>query len=204
MMATIEIGITTAPLTSMNCFKISFNMFEQKEFKLVVTGPNVYKYYKLTQDFNDFQVDHTQVNNSDRPISKTYSCHAWMQDTGRLIVCTEQGEIMLMEANGEFLAFITESPMDNFNIRCIAPFSRGFLIAGDNGTIHTYERVEDPKFPYKRSKRPLTINLDQNQIGMAIAPITSIALTQTEDLIFLVTENNQMMKVNIALDGTDD
>jgi hypothetical protein len=59
MMATIDIGITSAPPQSMNCFKISFNMFEPKEFKLVVTGPNVYKYYKLTQDFNEFQADHT-------------------------------------------------------------------------------------------------------------------------------------------------
>ena len=31
-----------------------------------------------------------------------------------------------------------------------------------------------------------------------------MCLTSTEDMMFLITENRQLLKVNIALDGTDD
>ena len=84
-------------------FKCSFNPFDNNS--VIVTGTNVYKYYKI-KDFNEFVADHTQLNNKDRHVSTQYSCHAWMQDTGRLIVCTENGEVMLCETSGEFMSFI--------------------------------------------------------------------------------------------------
>lgn len=31
-----------------------------------------------------------------------------------------------------------------------------------------------------------------------------MCLTSTEDILYLITENKQLLKVNIALDGTDD
>ncbi len=31
-----------------------------------------------------------------------------------------------------------------------------------------------------------------------------MTLTSTEDMIYFITENRQLLKVNIALDGTDD
>ncbi len=71
----------------------------------MVTGNNTYKYYKI-KELNEFGADHTQINNKDRNISTAYSCHAWMQDTGRLVVCTENGEIMLLETSGEYMSFI--------------------------------------------------------------------------------------------------
>jgi hypothetical protein len=38
----------------------------------------------------------------------------------------------------------------DFKIECIVPFSRGFLIAGDNGVVYAYERTEDSKNPYRK------------------------------------------------------
>lgn len=58
-----------------------------------------------------------------------------MQDTGRLVCCTENGEIMVCETSGEFMNFVEESPVDEFKIQCIVPYSRGFLIGGDGGEI---------------------------------------------------------------------
>lgn len=145
-----------------------------------MTGPNVYKYYKV-KDLNEFVADHTQLNNKDRHISTQYSCHAWMQDTGRLIVCTENGELMLCETSGEFMSFIHESPGEGFKIQAIVSFSRGFIIAGENGTILPYERVEDPRYPYRRLK-PIDVKLDQaQQFQLTSFPITSMCLTSTED-----------------------
>lgn len=33
--------------------------------------------------------------------------------------------------------------------------------------------------------------------------ITSMALNQTEDMLYFITKTGQLMKVNVALDGTD-
>lgn len=84
-------------------FKCSFNPFDSNA--VVVTGTNVYKYYKINNG-NEFIADHTQLNLKDGRISTAYSCHTWMQDTGRLIVCTENGEILLCETSGELMCFI--------------------------------------------------------------------------------------------------
>lgn len=72
---------------------------------MIVTGPNTYKYYKIG-DRETFVPDHTQVNNKDRQLTTNYSCHSWMLDSGRLVLCTENGEIMLLENSGEYLTFI--------------------------------------------------------------------------------------------------
>jgi len=112
---------------------------------------DTYKYYSIVDleaGAKEFQADHTQVNNkdSDVDISTKYSCHSWMQD-GRLIVCTELGEIMLLETDGAYMAYIPESPRYEdrdtvFKIESITPFSRGFIVAGEN-KIYAYEKTED-------------------------------------------------------------
>ena len=57
---------------------------------------------------------------------------------------------MLLETSGEYMAFVQESPVGEFKIECIVPFSRGFLIAGDNGLVQAYERTEDTRNPYRK------------------------------------------------------
>jgi hypothetical protein len=69
---------------------------------------------------------------------------------------------MLCETSGEFMNFIHESPMEGFKITTIVPFSRGFIIGGDNGMMAAYERVEDPRYPYRRTK-VIECKLDQTQ-----------------------------------------
>lgn len=85
-------------------------------------------------------------------ISNNYTCHAWLPDgkDGKLILCTDQGEIMLLESQGEYKMLLTESPGDGFHIECIITYSKGFIIAGENGQIMIYERSEEPKNPYHR------------------------------------------------------
>lgn len=57
---------------------------------------------------------------------------------------------MLLDTTGEYMAFVNESPMDNFKIACIVPFSRGFIIGGENGVVYAYERTEDARNPYRQ------------------------------------------------------
>lgn len=69
---------------------------------------------------------------------------------GRLIICTDQGEIMLLEGTGDYKMLLSESPGDGFFIECIITYSKGFIIGGDNGQIMIYEKSEEPKNPYHR------------------------------------------------------
>jgi hypothetical protein len=64
-------------------------------------------------------------------------------------MCTDNGEIMLLETNGEYMAFIQESPLDNFKITSIVSFSRGFIVGGEGGLVFAYERTEDARNPYR-------------------------------------------------------
>ena len=57
---------------------------------------------------------------------------------------------MLLETSGEYMAFVSKTPGGDLKIECIVPFSRGFLIALENGLVYAYEKTEDPKNPYKQ------------------------------------------------------
>ncbi len=57
---------------------------------------------------------------------------------------------MLLASGGDYKMLLSESPGDGFYIECIQTYSKGFIIAGDNGTIMIYEKSEDPKNPYNR------------------------------------------------------
>jgi len=62
---------------------------------------------------------------------------------------------MLCETDGSYLSYIPDSPTDEgVKIDVIVPFSRGFIIAG-NEHIYVYERTEDPGAPYRLVAAPL-------------------------------------------------
>ena len=114
----------------MGPFKLSFNPNDQ--FGLCVTGPNVFKYYKI-KDNQEFEADHTQMNHQETYISSKYLCHDWGKTDGRIIVGTDQGEILLLETTGEYKCKVEDSPMQDFEIACIENYSRGFIVGGTSG-----------------------------------------------------------------------
>ena len=204
----INIGITGIP-ASINQkggeqepefnFQISYNKYDSTA--VVVTGMDTYKYYRIEE--GEFQADHTQVNNKDADIeiSTKYSCHSWMHD-GRLIVCTEAGEIMLLETDGSYMSYIPESPCEEdrntpFKIESITPFSRGFIVSGKN-KIYAYEKTEDQRVPYRLITKPIETSENPGHHFM------STCLSQSEDYLYCVTKQNQLKKVDIPLyDGAD-
>lgn len=106
--------------------------------------------------------DHTQVNSKDRNLSTSYSCHTWMLDTGKLVLGTENGEIMILETTGEYKAYVQDSPL-GVKISTIVPYAKGFIIGCDNGEIYVYEtNNEDNRNPCKLINK-FQISLDPNQ-----------------------------------------
>jgi len=111
---------------------------------------------------------------------------------GRLIVCTELGEIMLLETDGSFKAYIPESPIEDegeFKIEAITPFTRGFIVSGED-KIYAYETTEDPNVPY----RPIGMPTEY-----AKSTFMSICLSQNEEFMYCITAQKQLLKVDIPL-----
>ena len=80
-------------------------------------------------------------------MSTNYTCHASLPD-GRILICTDYGDIVLLENSGEFKLVLSESPGQSFKILNILAFSRGFLLSGENGKMLVFEKSEDAKNPY--------------------------------------------------------
>jgi hypothetical protein len=181
--------------------QISFNPHESNY--VIVTGNDTYKYYKIEE--NEFEAEHTQLNNKDMDITTRYSCHCWMTD-GRLIVCTEVGEIILIETDGSYLGAIMDDSIEpGFKIECVIPFGRGFIIAG-NGLIYAFEKTEDSSQPYRLIVGPVEVKLETRDTLSTNTQyqITSMTLSHDENTLYFTTKTNQLLKVDIPLyDGGD-
>ena len=82
-------------------YQCSFNPLDASS--IVVTGNGVFKYYKQAE--NGLKVAHTQIAKKDMHAawSQHYTTHAWVNwinNEVRLVVCTEQGEVIVLDANG--------------------------------------------------------------------------------------------------------
>lgn len=181
-----------------NTFQISF--CANNDSSILVTGPDTFKLYKFEGDQLEAEV--TQIKKDPADLTSRYSCHTWMHD-GRLILCTEVGEILILEDDGAFVCYLPDSPMqeDDFKIECIQPMKTGFMVGG-NGRIYMYEKMDDARAPYKQMTEPLDVVLDSKETSFGNTGaklITSMCLSLTEDHIFMVTANNQIMKVEVPL-----
>lgn len=113
----------------MKPLQVSFNINDHNI--VVVTGDNTYKFFRV-QENNSLKQTHGSIAKKEPHISNNLTCHAWMPDN-RLIVCTDQGEIMLLEGNGDYKMLLGESPGENFFIESIIIYNKGFIIGGENG-----------------------------------------------------------------------
>jgi len=104
-------------------------------------------------------------------------------------VCTEMGEIMLLENSGEYIAYIQQSPLQNFKIQCILPYQKGFIIGGESGEIIVYEKVEDQKIHYIKRKM-IQIKLDNNQTAVQQNYSVTSMVLQQEETLYLQTGAN--------------
>jgi len=66
---------------------------------ILVTGRDVFKFYKL----ENFQLrpSHNQVMKKEAEVSTNYTCHTWLPD-GRIALCTDLGQILILESNGDY------------------------------------------------------------------------------------------------------
>jgi len=127
-----------------------------------------------------------------KKISKHFTCHAWDKSTGYIIVCTDNGEMLVLQNSGLFKAFILESPLGK-NIECIYPYAKGVIVAvADNFFFYHTETDDDDN-----DRMPLRRIADSAAIQMATKETFShernnnvmcIAVPSKEDQIYIMTQ----------------
>ena len=81
-------------------------------------------------------------------ISQNYTAHCWLPE-GKILVGTDQGQIILCENNGEVRRPLNDYPGEGFCIEKIMTFSKGFIICGDKGQMMVYHSVGEPNNPHQ-------------------------------------------------------
>jgi WD40 repeat protein len=106
---------------------------------------------------------------------------------------------------------LADSPGDDFYIESIVTHAKGFIIAGINGIIMIYEKIEDLKLHYRNSAT--LPNASDSKIerefsnllsGIMATKIKSLALSMNEDTLFFTTDNQQLMKCQVQLERPSD
>ena len=148
-------------------------------------------------------------------MSANYTCHIWLPD-GRMLVCNDTGDILVLESGGEYKFKLHEAPSNGYRIENIITYSKGIVISGENGTMLIYEKSEDIKNPYllvaKLPQNNGSIIYDDSNIKRtgALNPkllnavmksrINSMCMNSSENTLVFTTSNNQIMKAAINIE----
>ena len=171
----------------------------------VVTGPETYLFLKLSEDFQSFEKFHTQLLPPDGELSTNYTCHTWTKEhTPRLVVATDEGDILLCNSTGEFFTRIESSPYKQM-IDCVISYSHGLIFGGENGTIWPYEVTTNEGEYFRLQQEPLVSSdrVDVKDTHFDGSNIVSMVLSPSEDMLFYIDAQNQLLKVPIQLDNTE-
>jgi hypothetical protein len=83
----------------------------------------LFKFFKL--DNQQLKITHNQIAKKEPEVSSTFTCHTWLPD-GRIAVCTDMGQIMLLDYNGDYKQIQAYDPKKaSFPIYSIIPYQFG-------------------------------------------------------------------------------
>lgn len=138
---------------------------------IVCTGNDLYRYFRLDNNALKQQTVAIYKRDKDAHFSNNYTCHKWLPE-GKLIICTDHGQIMLLEASGEYKnIFISDTRKDPFPIWAVTSYTglpqssqaasaaaaqsgaagaksnvsiskSGFIIAGESGMMRTFVKSD--------------------------------------------------------------
>ena len=176
-------------------FQVSWNPFDRTDSQLLVTGPNnTYNYLKYKRDPENNHIlthEHSQINNLEegRHISTNFTCHAWSKSTGMILVCTDNGEMILCQNNGAYKSYILQSPQ-GYSIDSIYPYERGFLL-GVEGSFYVYRDDDgDERALLERDGDRIWVKVPGGlDTHVDHTKILSITANEEEDKIYFTTTN---------------
>lgn len=194
-MAQVPVGLSIPASVKPRVFQLSFNPNDFNGDSFLLTGPcNTYKYIKKDIDLN-LNIEHTQINEMDqgRKISNNFTCHAWSKDTGHLLVCTDDGEMIVCENSGQYKAFILDSPIGG-SIESVVSLDKGFLVAvGAHFYIYRTSNV-DERAPLKIHGEKCNLQIDEEHKHLALSNVIKcMAINAKENLVYVITNQGQMI-----------
>eukprot|EP00929_Paragymnodinium_shiwhaense_P023266 TRINITY_DN1460_c0_g2_i1.p1 TRINITY_DN1460_c0_g2~~TRINITY_DN1460_c0_g2_i1.p1 ORF type:complete len:1226 (+),score=432.73 TRINITY_DN1460_c0_g2_i1:97-3774(+) len=149
---------------------------------VTVVGDGIFKFFQLKEGLKQLPVQAPKLAN--------FLCHSWLSDD-KLLVCCESGELMLYDNAGELVsAKLQSSPSEPRSATCVLTFSKGFITGGDDGYIRVFEKSEDPKELYKRTK---AIQIE----GGASTCVRSLALSPSEEVLAVATSKAQLLQLSL-------
>ena len=126
----------------------------------MITGKNCYQYYRL-KDYHNLEAKHKQFSKKEQNLGMNYfTCHAFVWNN--LIVCTDKGDILFCDSNGDYKMKIYESPGSHYFISCIIPVKGdNFIITNPDGYMKFYTATKEMKNPFRLEKDRLPEVVDR-------------------------------------------
>ncbi|KEG09722.1 WDdomain 65 [Trypanosoma grayi] len=128
-----------------------------------------------------------------------YLAHLWIPAENRLILSTENGDLILME-NNEYKYPLPLSPSDGISINTLVAYSKGFICGGDMGLVSIFERTDNKEM--YRKVRTFKFNNDAENMGPAsevVPVILSFTLSPppAEEYVSFMTSTKQLYSLNL-------
>eukprot|EP00435_Cladocopium_sp_Y103_P054490 s1205_g17.t1 len=146
-----------------------------------VIGDGILKFMQLKDGFKTLPVAPAKL--------QSFMCHTWLHDD-KMLVGADNGDLLLFDNAGEFQTVLPTSPGEPRAATCVIPFSKGFIIGGDDGRIRIYEKSDEPKEIYRQSK---VLQVEPN----SGAAVRSLALSPSEELLGVSTSTAQLYQLSL-------
>jgi len=146
-----------------------------------VIGDGILKFMQLKDGFKTLPVAPAKL--------QSFMCHTWLHDD-KMLVGADNGDLLLFDNAGEFQTVLPTSPGEPRAATCMIPFSKGFIIGGDDGRIRIYEKSDEPKELYRQTK---LLQVEPNS-GSAVR---SLALSPSEELLGVSTSTAQLYQLSL-------
>mmetsp|Transcript_9007 Transcript_9007/g.25093 ORF Transcript_9007/g.25093 Transcript_9007/m.25093 type:complete len:1245 (-) Transcript_9007:111-3845(-) len=186
-------AVKVSNLTGSAIHECSFN--PQDSSLVCVIGDGVFKFFRLQE--GSFKNIPNQLSKLREASNQNYVCHTWLHDE-RLIVCSESGDALLFDNGGEFKMVLPCSPGEPRSLLCVAPFSRGFVAGGESGTVRVYERLDDAKEMFRRTKEVRLDGGAASPVGPGAGAVTALAVSPQEETLAIATSTSQLLQLSLS------
>ena len=155
---------------------------------ICVTGNGILKFFKVdSQTSGEFKALQSNVGKRE---PQNYVSHTWIDE--KLIIATENGDILLYGESGDFRGPLTSSC--ETSISTIMSFGKGFICGCAEGILQIFEKDEKDGF---KKKNPITIKQNSGNI-------LNLGLSPSEDNLVCTTDNNQAYLVPLTSSDIQD
>jgi len=134
-------------------------------------------------------------------------CHAWDLKTALLLVCTDQGDMLILNNTGDFRALCLEPPKPRI-IEASYPLKEGFLIiVEDNILFYHSDDEENERAPLTQINDGAVIKVNskeglQSTSSMNITnnnKVQCVCVNKDETTIYALTQQGQLIYTDIDI-----